>query len=584
MKLTTGINILRNINVDTNISKKILLANTSGKLMSPEALKKSRAISNDPLYQDDKNSLYFNPDIRYRNYFAFSPLANIDYRNALLMFAENKEIKKAVKIMANEVVVIDSDNYKYPVYPDLNLTMVDNDKQKVGQAIVEYLNQVFWPKLWQMLSFKKDGLNNMIKDFLVTGKIAYEIIYDNLKNPKEIIGMMPIDATTLQKFKEGDNIFYVQKSTFDCGERVLHENQIVLLEWNKYDFGYVSYVDGLRMSFNIMRSMQTSKILWFATKSQVRMHIKLALGEVSREEAIQKLSEMRNNYTNSFTFGDDGVVKFNSRPNNSGYREFFTADTAQGGSPEIEEINANGPDLTEVESLQYWERLFWNDTTIPYDRIDPNSTDNWGFLDAESVKKIEVMFAKDIESIRQMIEDVFLKPLIIQLTLKEVEIGIDLTLLDSLKVKWVSYNQYEKMADLEIMEKKLGVASTLKDYGTMTNAAGTEISTFPLSWINRNYLDINEDMSKLIEEERKREWLMLGYDEEGKPKPEFVDAAMGSMGNIEQDIDMDMKEDLGVYEDDGFEESGENIEELENNDLDDIDAEIAEELKNENFN
>lgn len=537
MKLNTGLNILYGKNLDAKISKKILYANTNGKLQNQKVLNKAVGIPSDPLYLNNNDMFYasYNPDIRYRNYFQFSSLANIEYRNALLLFAENKKIKKAVKIMADEMVVVDSDAQRYPVQPDINITKLETEKQKVGTAIVDYLDNVFYPKLWRMYdfdSFGDGGIIDMLKEFLITGKLAWEIIYDSIKNPKDIIGLQPLDPTTLQKYKVGDDIYYVQRTVFDGRERILHENQVILVEWNKYDFGYVSYVDGLRLSYNIMNSMNTSKALWFAAKSQVRMHIRLALGDVSRDEAEQRLSEAAQRYTNNFKFSEDGVVLFNNQPNNSGYREFFTGETSVSGHPEIEEVNANGPDLTETDSLSYWEKLYWEDTGIPFDRIDPNNSDNWGFLDVESLKKTEIIFAKDVEAIRRMLNDIWMKPIIIQLTLKEVEIGIDLSLLDSIELKWASYNQYEKMADLGILEKKVGIAQNIKDFGTTMNAADKEVPFFSVNWLTRNILGYDEATIKLIKEARRLEYEELGFDENGCPKKEFVDASMGSLGDM----------------------------------------------------
>lgn len=586
MKLLSGTQILGSKNLEKKISKKILLANTSDKHPDKKILDKAFAISNDPYYND--KTLFINPDIRYRNYFNFSPLANIDYRNALLMFSENKEIKKAVSIIANEIVVLDSDNYTYPVRPVLNLASISDDKQKTGQAIIDYFDNIFYPKLWQFLNFKKGGLNDMLKEFLICGKIAYEIIFDNINSPKDIIGLQPIDASTLQKFKDGDYVYYVQKSPYGDTDRVLHENQVILVEWNKYDFGYVSYVDGLRMSFNIMRSMQTSKILWFATKSQVRMHIKYAFGDVSREEAIQRLSEARNDYTNTMTFSEDGQVLFNNTPNNSGYREFFTAETTNSGTPEIEEVVGNGPDLTETDSLTHWEKLFWNDTGIPYDRIDPQADGSWGFLDVEAVSKTEIIFAKQIEAIRQMVEDIFLKPLIIQLTLKEVEIGIDLTLLDNIRLEWVTYNKYEKIADLELLSKKIELVSTFKELGEVTDASGNQVNLFPIGYLVRKYLDISETELKLIDEERKRQNIALGFTDSGVPSADSQAALNGEpvseptkynspfiyqddkrRSEIYKTTDEEDKEKDDQYEDDeedDEEETAKTIEEKENDD------------------
>jgi hypothetical protein len=278
--------------------------------------------------------------------------------------------------------------------------------------------------------------------------------------------------------------------------------------------------------------MNTSKALWFAAKSQVRMHIRLALGDVSRDEAEQRLSEAAQRYTNNFKFSEDGVVLFNNQPNNSGYREFFTGETSVSGHPEIEEVNANGPDLTETDSLSYWEKLYWEDTGIPFDRIDPNNSDSWGFLDVESLKKTEIIFAKDVEAIRRMLNDIWMKPIIIQLTLKEVEIGIDLSLLDSIELKWASYNQYEKMADLGILEKKVGIAQNIKDFGTTMNAADKEVPFFSVNWLTRNILGYDEATIKLIKEARRLEYEELGFDENGCPKKEFVDASLGSLGEM----------------------------------------------------
>lgn len=554
MKFSAGINLLSSRNVKKDVSKKILLANTNEKMISNKTLSKAVGAASDPAYfTNDNETNVFNPDIRYRNTFAYSPLTGINYRNDLLVFAENNEIKKAIGIMANETVVIDSNASKYPVYPTINITQIDEDKKQVAQAIQEYLDKVFYPKLFQFYNFKDDGLIETIEEYYTTGKLGFEIIYDNLKSPKDIVGIIPIDPSTLQKFKKDDFIFYVQKPTFDAGkERILHENQVILIEFNKFDFGYVSYADKLRRSFNIMRSMMTSKVLWFAAKSQVRMHIKLAMGDVGRPEAIQKLTESKNQYINKFVFTDEGTVLFNGKPNNSGYREFFTAETAASGTPEMEEINTNGPDLTEVDSLQFWEKNYWKDTEIPYDRIDPNSSDTWGFTDVNSLRKIEINFGKLINKNRKLLNQMFLKPIIIQLTLKEVEIGIDLNLLDSIRMEWIAFNEYDKMAELEILAKKIEIATNLAAFGELEDANGTTRKAIPLSFIIKNYIDFTPEQLEAIEFERKQENIMLGFPAEGiNPESEEEEEPIEELPEEEEIIEDDA-ESIKDFDDENF--------------------------------
>lgn len=515
MKLTTGMSILGSRNIEKTISKKILLANTTDKNLDSRVTGKGVGASSDPLFNDSNTTSMFNPDIRYRNAFAFSPLTDINYRNELLLFSENNEIKKAVRIIANEIAMMDSNIDKYPVFPKINQTLITEDKRKVSEAIQEYLDKVFYPKLYRMLNLNDEGLIELLEEFIKTGKLCYEIVFDNLKRPNDIVAILPLDPSTIQKYKQNDFIYYVQKPLASNNTtRILHENQVIMLEFNKFDYGFVSYVDKLKISYNIMRSMMTSKIMWFATKSQVRMHIKLAMGDVGRPEAIQKLVEAKNTYKNQFNFEDDGTVSFNNKPMTSGYREFFTAETTASGTPEMEEVNTNGPDLTEVDSLMYWEKLFWKDTDIPYDRIDPNSSDSWGFNDVANLRKIEINFGKLINSFRKMINPMFMKPIVIQLTLKEAEIGVDLNLLDAIKMQWVAFNEYDKLAELEVLQKRVDIATAISSFGEMEDANGVTRKRIPLGWIVKNYMEFTEEQLNSMEYERHLEAISLGFETE----------------------------------------------------------------------
>lgn len=521
MKLTTGIAMLATRNVEKNVSKKILYANTADKLANNKSvLNKAEAVPNDPIYFQNSSNTVFNPDIRFNNTYGYSPLTNINYRNDLLVFAQNQEIKKAVNIVSNECVTTQLKTNKYPVFPVINMTLIPEDKKNVAEKIQTYLDEVFYPKLWQFCDLKKNGLLENIREYLVCGKLAFEILYDNLKNPKNIIGVIPIDPASLMKYKKDGLVYYIQRPIIDgTRERVLHENQVILIEWNPYDYGYVSYVDQLKRPFNIMRSMQTSKILWFAVKSQVRLHIKFNMGDVSRSEALNKLSTAKEKFANSFAFDDTtGQVKFNGRPNSIGYREFYTAETAASGSPEIEEVNTQGPDLTEVDSLQYWEKYYWKFTDIPYDRIDPNASDTWGFIDVTNLRKIELNFSKMIETIRDAMSEMFLKLITIQLTLQEIEIGIDLSLLDSIQINWVAFNEYDKLGELELLNKKIEICANLAQFGEMEDANGTTRKAIPITWIMKNYLDFTPEQLESMEIARKEENLSLGFNADGTPK------------------------------------------------------------------
>lgn len=541
MKLNTGIGMLRARNVEKTLSKKILLANTAGKSND----KLGVGAPSDPIFlkNSDKQQVY-NPDIRFRNNYGYSPITDINARNALLLFAENGEIKRAIKAICNEIIVSNLKTTKYPLYPTINVTNIPEDKQEVAEAIQAYLDNVFYPKLFSYFKLKGKGLFKLIADYLKTGKIAFEIVYDNLKRPTEIVNIVPLDPSTLQKFKENDQIFYAQRPlTENNKDRVLHDNQVILIEWNEFEFGYLSYIDQLRRPFNIMRGMQSSKILWFAVKSQVRMHIKLNMGDVSRSDAIQKLAVARDDYANDFFLDDDsGKILFNGEPDTTGYHEFFTAETSQSGSPEIEEVIGNGPDLTEVDSLQYWEKLFWKETDIPYDRIDPSSGETWNFVDVSSIKKTELNFANFTLDIKASIAEAIIKPIIIQLTLKEVEIGVDLMLLDSINIEWVALNDYSALGELEVLDKKVQIVTNLAAFGEMEDINGKTRKMIPINWLMDNYLGFTPEQKASMEVSRRKENVSLGFAPDGT-EPEVEETAEEPIEETEEEIDLDFTDE-----------------------------------------
>lgn len=515
MKFSTNLRTLYTRDIKSEISKKILLANSSDKRNTKDI---GVGVPADPIFFTNNKlgaltNSRFSADIRYRNNYNQSPLNNIYHRNSLFVFAENNEIKKALKVIQNEICIADTKAKKYSMYPMINLTQIPDDKQNTGKAIQEYLDNVFYPKLMQLLGWKHNSkFKEVISEFLITGKLCYEIVYDNLNKPTEIVNIIPLDPSELYKVKVDDYIYYIQRPMDGTKERILHENQIVLVEYNPNEFGYVSYVEKLKRAFNIMRGMQTAKIMWFAVKSQVRMHIKLNMGDVSRVEAKNRLQEAKNDFINNFDFdADSGELYYNNQPVIESYSQIFTAETVNSGAPEIEEINTQGPDLTEIDSLQYWEKLFWKETEIPYDRIDPSNMDTWSFVDTTALRKTETNFARFIEDIREYLAEILLKPIIIQLTLKEVEIGVDLSLLDSINIEWLGINSYDKLQEMEVLQKKIEMCSSFISFGSQSDASGFERQAIPLEYIMQTYLDFTPEQLKRMKEIQRRTDIELGF-------------------------------------------------------------------------
>lgn len=478
----------RNIHKDREIMQSI-----SKRLLHINSVNESKGVtqSSNPLFLKNTNKQMHNPDIRYQSVYRNDALSNIHFRNSLLLFSENKEIKKAIKIYINEILVTNLKTKKYPVYPVVNTTLLSEDKLELANTMQQYLDEVFYPKVWRWLGFHiKDGLKEKLEEYIKCGKLAFEIVYDNIKKPKDIVNIYPIDPSYLQKYRSDYQTWYIYRDNNHNGtEKILHESQIILIEYNKYDFGYMSMVDSVRRSFNIMRGMQTSKVGWFAAKSQVRIHINMAMGDMPRAKAEQEIYNQKSELMTTCEFDSiNGVVYFNGENSPQSYVEYITAETTNSGKPEIEEIIGTGVDLSETDSLTFWQKQYWSDWEIPYDRVDPSSVETWGFGEPSQLKKSEVNFSKNCLDIKEDFAEIFKQIIITQFTLKEAEIGVDLSLLDSIEINWVTFNEYEAPAELEMLSKRIDVAKQIIDFGQAEDADGRMRNIITPEWVMHNYL------------------------------------------------------------------------------------------------
>ena len=159
-----------------------------------------------------------------------------------------------------------------------------------------------------------------------------------------------------------------------------------------------------------------------------------------------------------------------------------------------------------------------------------------------------------------MLNELFIKPIIIQLTLKEVEIGIDLSLLDTIKMEWTAFNQYDKLAELEVLNKKVELAQNLSNFGDYTDVNGNQRKAIPLLWITRTFLDFTKEQLDSMEKLRQEENVMLGFNPDGST-PE----------GLEEDAEMtdDTEENDEMTDDEMTDDNMESISEMvRNGDLD----------------
>lgn len=431
-----------------------------GEFYPKQALEKKQAESEDPRLESDEYSILNGivsdgNDIRYANrrregYFNAS---DIYRRNYLLQFALNNEIEDILDTLADEVITHGND-IKYFASPKFNESEIEDIKHELVEQINSELKREY-SRIYKMMHFKGNGAWKKLRSWLIEGKIGFELVFDNFEKPKKLIGVIPIDPLTFTEFWQDGVRFWVQdpKFTMNNVRRVLHDSQIVILEWDD-SYNRLSYLERLIRPYNIYRTLERAKVNWYIMNSMFRLMFVIPTAHKGRSRAAQTLASAMARYKDDIDFDDaTGVLKVNGKVNVSAGREYWLAET-DSGKPDISTVGGDGPDLSEIGSISYFEGKVYKRSKIPIDRFDPSASDTWS-MDPTAQQRSEIKFSNFVNRIRSAWAVVILKPLLTQLVLSIPEIGEDREILDAITLEYEHVNVFNELANMELVSKRI---------------------------------------------------------------------------------------------------------------------------------
>ena len=83
-------------------------------------------------------------------------------------------------------------------------------------------------------------------------------------------------------------------------------------------------------------------------------------------------------------------------------------------------------------------------------------------------------------------------------------------------MNWVTFNEYEAPAELEMMSKRIETAQALSTFGEAEDKEGRTRKLFPAEWIMDNFLDLTPEQKASLEKYRLLEDIKLGFkDKDG---------------------------------------------------------------------
>lgn len=439
-------------------------------------------------------------DVGQKKFIAFFDKDYKARRDYLRKFAMNPEIEFVVDTVADEAIVYDDANY----FCEIDITKVREvlspDTQK---EIVSEINQQF-KKIYNHFHFTEghDGWA-YFRQLLIDGFLAFEIIFD--PDGTNIVGFKELDPISLRPGveKSNDGVYkkiWVQYEDVPSMKRVLLDSQIIYISYAKGNFtGRVSYVERMVRSFNLLRIMENSRIIWNIMNSSYRLKMVVPIGTKSPQKAKEALAEMINIYKEDISLDQDsGELAINGAPSMQFYKNYLFP-SKNGESPDISVMGGEGFDLSDTDALGYFKDKLIEDSKIPAGRFDKASGGGGGgqfSITADGIDREEIRFFKFVTRLRSIYQEIILKPLFIQMGLIYPELAEDELFKSTLSISFNKDNVFEEIKQMEIDQRRVDfVTAMMGIMDKKKDASGMDVDVpyFVPKFLVEKYLKLTQD-------------------------------------------------------------------------------------------
>jgi len=371
--------------------------------------------------------------------------------------------------------------------------------------------------------------SNYFRKWLVDGYLCFEIVYNDEQD--QVIGFKELDPVSLFPAvdKDSGKKIWIQYKGGGPKERILWDAQVIYVSYSSANSpSRVSYVERLVRSFNLLRIMEHSRIIWSVTNASYKMKFVIPVGGKSKTRAKQSLSQLMHNYRELVDFDyESGELSTNGKPMMQFHKEYWLP-SKDGESPEIDTLSNDGPDLSDVETLKWFADKLKMASKIPFSRFDKDSPATYEMA-AEGMQRDEIKFAKFINRLRSIFQEIITKPLYLQMVLDNPELQDDFNFKANLSVEYNKDNVFEELKEMELASKRIDFISSMMSSLVQQDADMNEIPYFNLSYLIKRYGGFNQEDLRSNEREKTIESLEKeGYSKEdsekiatGQPKKNF---------------------------------------------------------------
>lgn len=435
-----------------------------------------------------------------------------DKRRILREYSIKDEIRDFISIICDESVI----------YSDKDFCKIKNISNEYSKEISDKYQEYF-EILYNRYGFS-DSISawNMMKDFLIDGYIAVEIVWDDKK--KNIIHFNRMRPETLvPAFEPSIGHLWIQFPEDPQLRRIFLDSQIVFISYTtQNDYSETSYVEGLIKPYNQLKILEQTRIMYNIVHASVYQKFTIPTKGLSRQRAEEQIGQLIHDYSEEVEWDDSlGTVTINGSKHLPYNKQIWFPD-GDAGTPNMELVSPEGHNLNESDMLTWFYNILKRASRIPFARFEKENGGGNIYSDAAEMTRDEVRFSNFIGRIRSNFKELIVKPLKLQMLVEFPELKDDEIFLNCVDIEFNSNHLFEKWKKLGNLEKSASILSTLLG---IQKADGTPY--FHIEFL----MDTVYELSNEDREENQRYWQrekMGGGSAEAPPEGE-----MGGFGGGE---------------------------------------------------
>lgn len=374
-----------------------------------------------------------------------------DKRRILREYSIKDEIRDFVSTVADETIIYNEKDF-------CSLKPLSND---YSQDIKDKYQEHF-EKIYNRFGFS-DGITawNMIKDFLIDGYVALEIVWDDKK--KNIIYFNRLRPETLvPAYEPAIGNLWIQYPEDPQLRRIFLDSQIVFISYStQNDYSETSYVEGLIKPYNQLKIIEQTRIMFNIINATVYQKFTIPIKGLPRQRAEEQVGQLIADYSEEVEWDDTlGTLTINGTKHLP-YNKQLWFPEGDAGTPAMELVSPEGHNLNESDMLTWFYNALKRASKIPFQRFEKENGGGNIFSDASEMTRDEVKFGNFINRIRSNWKELIVKPLKLQMCMEFPELKDDEIFLNQCDITFNSNQLFEQWKKLANMEKKAGILGTL---------------------------------------------------------------------------------------------------------------------------